>query len=157
MSLSKTSEGLIKAAVNLSPQAQAAKRAKRLEDRPKFTYEPGPHATHGTKYLSEARRNEINNLLASYKEAERPEEKREILGLLKQHPIQLVPTKIETRVDYAKNTGERMRWVSRNSGGPKEKARAERRLKAMREGVGHGAMDGRRPGGGVGVEPALAA
>jgi hypothetical protein len=146
MSLSKTSQGLIKAAVNLSPQAQAAKMAKRREERPKFTYEPGPHATHGKKYLSETRRKLINVLLANYKDAKSPEDRAEALGLLKQQPIQLVPTKIEARVDYAKNTGERMRWLRANVGGPKEKARAARRVKAMSEGVGYGAMDGRRLG-----------
>jgi hypothetical protein len=146
MSFSKTTEGLIKASMNMSVQAQAARMKKRREEHPKFTYERGPHATHGKKYLSEEKRAHINDLLATYKEAESDEERKIVLGLLAKEPIQLVPTKIETRVDRSKNTVDRMQWLSRNVGGPKERARAERRRKAMTEGVGYGAMDGRRLG-----------
>jgi hypothetical protein len=144
MTFSKTTQGLIKAAVNLSPQARAGKNAKRRAEHPTFQYEPDGHATHGKKYLSEEKRKHINVLLARYKEADNPDERKEILGLLAKEPIQLVPVKREIRIDYSKYPIERLPSIYANGGGMKEQARAKRRAAAMAEGVGYGALDGRR-------------
>lgn len=140
MTFSKMTQGLIKAAVNLSAQARAGKNAKRRAEHPTFAYEPDGHATHGKKYLSEEKRKAINVLLAQYRDAETDEARKDILGQLAKQPIQLVPVKREIRIDYSKYPVERLRSIYANGGGKKEQARAKRRAAAMAEGVGYGAL-----------------
>jgi hypothetical protein len=126
---SKTTEGLIKAMgmVMTKPARDAKKRAEKK----RFIYAPFGHAVHGKHYLDPETRADIDFLTDAISKAKDAEERKNLLAALRSQPVKFVPVKRAERLDYSRYGGADIRAINKAGGGPKEKARAAKRLAAM--------------------------
>lgn len=123
MSFTKTTEGLIKAAMQIAAAPERAR--KRLK--PRYTYTEAGFAVHGKRYLSPAERKALDGVMEALGKTEDQAERDELLVALRAMPVTFVPVKKAEIIDRSRYTGERLRQIAKAGGGAKERARAARR------------------------------
>lgn len=129
MLFNRITEGYIKAMGML--MGTRARSEKKRSEKKRFVYSDFGHAVHGRHYIDPQTRADIDFLVEGIKQAEDKAERDGLLKLLRAQPVKFVPVKRAERLDYARYGGADIRAINKAGGGPKEKARAAKRLAAM--------------------------
>jgi len=128
VSINKTHEGLIKAAMQL-----ASSDRRKPSKYPRYSYSDAGFGVHAKRCLSGLERARLELAMLNMRLAQPgSSERRAAYEAVRAMPVTIVPVKYAERLDHSKYPIERLVAIRAAGGGKKEQARAARRAAAIK-------------------------
>lgn len=126
----KTTDGLMRAALKRAEAAQP-----KPSKRPRYRLIEGGFGIHRKRTLKLAEELKLAAALSNFRMSPKgSDERTKAFAAIRALPVRMVPVKYAQIQDHSRYPAERLRNIRADGGGPKEKARAARRVAARGDG-----------------------